>query len=397
MIDPNAFAFTNGHIVASLQDAVPTGLTVDYGVISQMRVEAHVRPANIIDLQGGYLLPGFIDTQVNGGGGVLFNDNTTPAGIAAIGTAHAQFGTTGFMPTLISDDLSVINCAMRATEEAIEQNIPGVLGLHIEGPFISTQRKGIHDAAKFRTLDPESKALLKSLRHGKTLVTLAPEQCLPSDIAELVAAGVIVAGGHTNATYDVTRKAIAAGMSGFTHLFNAMSPLNHREPGVVGAALESDGSYCGLIMDGRHVHPAVLRITLHAKRLDRLMLVTDAMPTVGAKQKSFLLNGNWIHVANGVCEDSHGTLAGSDLDMATALRYAVNEVGMSVRDASRIASATPAQFLGFEQTFGVLAPGRAANMVWLSAELVVKNVWIDGVSVVSSKATIPELNTPQNA
>lgn len=286
---------------------------------------------DMIDLNGGYLLPGFIDTQVNGGGGVLFNDDTSAEAIAAIGAAHRQYGTTGFLPTLISDELDVIDAAMRATEQAIADGVPGVLGIHIEGPFINEARKGTHDPSKFRTLTDRSIKLLSSLKHGKTLVTLAPETASSEDIRALVSAGVILAGGHTDAGYERMRQAFADGVTGITHLFNAMSPFTHRAPGVVGAALENQSVYCGLIIDGRHVDPVALKIAVRCRPHDRFMIVTDAMPTVGSPSKTFMLQGKLIRVENGVCVGEGGTLAGSDLDMATAVKNAVNMVGLTLK------------------------------------------------------------------
>jgi N-acetylglucosamine-6-phosphate deacetylase len=332
------------------------------------------------DLDGGLLVPGFIDTQVNGGGGVLFNDSTTVEAIAAIGAAHRPYGTTGFLPTLISDDLAVVDAAMRATEQAIEAGVPGVLGVHIEGPFLNVKRKGIHDSSKFRILDDEAVALLSSLKRGKTLVTLAPETTTPEMVRRLTAAGVTVAAGHTNAAYGTVRKALDAGLTGFTHLFNAMSPLTSREPGVVGAALESITAWCGIIVDGRHVDPAVLRIALRTRPLNRFMLVTDAMPTVGMIDKSFDLQGRHIRVVDGVCVDDHGTLAGSDLDMIGAVRNAMSMMGLSVEDAVSIASATPAAFLGLAGERGAIRIGQAADLVLLDDDFQVRRTWIDGVS-----------------
>jgi N-acetylglucosamine-6-phosphate deacetylase len=332
------------------------------------------------DLDGGLLVPGFIDTQVNGGGGVLFNDQTTVEAIAAIGAAHRPYGTTGFLPTLISDDLAVVDAAMRATERAIEAGVPGVLGVHIEGPFLNVKRKGIHDSSKFRILDDEAVALLSSLKRGKTLVTLAPETTTPEMVRRLTAAGVTVAAGHTNAAYGTVRKALDAGLTGFTHLFNAMSPLTSREPGVVGAALESITAWCGIIVDGRHVDPVVLRIALRTRPLNRFMLVTDAMPTVGMIDKSFDLQGRHIRVVDGVCVDDHGTLAGSDLDMIGAVRNAVSMLGLSLEDAVSIASATPAAFLGLEGQRGAIRAGQAADLVLLNEDLQVRRTWIDGVA-----------------
>jgi N-acetylglucosamine-6-phosphate deacetylase len=340
----------------------------------------HAPTGEVIDVAGGNLLPGFIDTQVNGGGGVLFNDETNAAGIAAIGAAHRPYGTTAYLPTLISDELSVIDAAMRATEDAIAQGVPGVLGIHIEGPFISTQRKGIHNPEMFRTLDADSKALLKSLKRGKTMVTLAPENCTPEDIAELAQAGVILAAGHTNATYDTTVAALKAGVTGFTHLFNAMSPFTHRAPGVVGAALEDLTSYSGLIADGHHVDWAALRIALRTRPIDRFMLVTDAMPTVGSATKTFVLNGQTIIVRDGVCVGPDGTLAGSDLDMATAVRNTVNHIGRTLSEAAIMAATAPAHFLGLGASRGSLVVGQRADIVWMDADLQMKGTFIGAKS-----------------
>jgi N-acetylglucosamine-6-phosphate deacetylase len=351
------------------------------------RIEGVVASADIAadaprhDLDGGLLVPGFIDTQVNGGGGVLFNDSPTVEAIAAIGAAHRPYGTTGFLPTLISDDLSVVDAAMRATEQAIASGVPGVLGVHIEGPFLNVKRKGIHDPDKFRVLDDKAVTLLSSLTRGKTLVTLAPETTTPEMIARLVAAGVTVAAGHTNASYATTRKALDAGLTGFTHLFNAMSPLTSREPGVVGAALESTNAWAGVIVDGRHVDPVTLRIALRTRPLDRFMLVTDAMPTVGMVDKSFDLQGRHIRVVDGVCIDDRGTLAGSDLDMAGAVRNAVSMLGLSLEDAVAIASRAPAAFLGLAAERGTIAAGQAADLVLLDDALNVRETWIDGRTV----------------
>jgi N-acetylglucosamine-6-phosphate deacetylase len=361
----------------------PDGLLAATVVVEGDRI-AQVRPATPgepgLDLVDGYLLPGFIDAQVNGGGGALFTDTPTVEAIATIGAAHRRFGTTGFLPTLISDDLDAVATAIGAVDEAIAQGVPGVLGIHIEGPFLSSDRKGIHDASKFRILDDAAFDLLTSLKHGKTLVTLAPEATTPQMIRRLVEAGVVVAAGHTNADYDTIRAALDAGLSGFTHLFNAMSPLTSREPGAVGAALEDEASWCGLIVDGRHVHPAVLRVALRARRRDRFMLVTDALSSVGMAEKSFTMQGRAIRVVDGVCVDEHGTIAGSDLDMASAVRNIMAIAGLTVGEAAALASATPAAFLGLQDELGAIAPGRRADLVLTDADLRVRRTWIAGRS-----------------
>ena len=333
-----------------------------------------------VDMEGGTLLPGFIDTQVNGGGGVLFNDEPTVEGIAAIAAAHRRFGTTGFLPTLISDDLDVIDRAMRAVEAAIEQGVPGVLGIHIEGPYLSARRRGIHSLDRLRDLDEEGLALLTSLKRGRTLVTVAPEAATPAMIGRLAASGVVVAIGHTNAGYDEARRALDAGATGVTHLFNAMSQLGNREPGVVGAAMDDPSCWCGLIVDGRHVHDATLKIALRARPLDRFMLVTDAMPSVGMTDKVFELHGRRITVQDGVCMDENGTLAGADLDMASAVRNAVERLGLTLPQAAFMAAAAPAAFMGLSDQRGRIAPGLMADLVLLDGEGRTVRTWIGGQS-----------------
>jgi len=340
------------------------------------------------DLAGGLLVPGFIDTQVNGGGGVLFNDAPSVESITAIGAAHRRFGTTGFLPTLISTDIETLEAAVAATREAMAAGVPGLLGVHIEGPFLSAKRKGIHDASKFRVIDEAAFRLLTSLDPGRTMLTLAPETTSPEMIRRLTEAGVIVAAGHTNASYATIRTALDYGLRGFTHLFNAMSPLTSREPGAVGAALEDQASWCGVIVDGKHVDPVVLRIALRAKRLDKFMLVTDAMPSVGASEKSFRLQGRLVTVQDGVCVDENGTLAGSDLDMASAVRNAMGLLDLELPDAVNMASRNPAAFLRLDRELGRIAPGYRADLVLLDDDLGVLETWIDGID--STAAIAPE-------
>ncbi|HYL69824.1 MAG TPA: N-acetylglucosamine-6-phosphate deacetylase, partial [Candidatus Dormibacteraeota bacterium] len=328
--------------------------------------------------RGGLLLPGFIDSQVNGGGGVLFNDAPSVEAIRAIGRAHRRFGTTGFLPTLISDDLDIVARAIAAVRAAIEAGVPGVLGIHIEGPYLNVARKGVHDPAKLRDLDASALGLLTSLHNGRTLVTLAPEVTTPEIIEKLVAAGVLVSAGHTNATYAEMRSALEHGLRGFTHLFNAMSQLTGREPGAVGAALDDPGSWCGIIVDGEHSDPVVLRIALRCKPHDRFMLVTDAMPSVGTSQSSFELQGRRITVNGSTCLDEEGRLAGSNIDMATSVRNAISMLGLPLPEAVRMASQWPAEFLGLATDLGRIEPGQRANLVLADDELQVRETWIDG-------------------
>ncbi|GAB3101268.1 N-acetylglucosamine-6-phosphate deacetylase [Lysobacter terrae] len=334
--------------------------------------------AQAIDLQGGYLVPGFIDTQVNGGGDVLFNDTPTVEGLRRIAIAHRRFGTTGLMPTLISDDVSVMARAIDAVREAIAQGVPGILGIHLEGPYLSEARKGVHDPHKFHTPDAGELDLVASLGVGRTMVTLAPERFSPETLRALAARGVIVCAGHTAATYEQLSAAFAAGVRGVTHLFNAMTPLQSRDPGAVGAALDEPDSWCGLIVDGYHVHDAALRVAINAKPIGKTMLVTDAMPPVGGEREDFALYGVPMTCRDGKCTTADGTLAGSALDMATAVRNTVERLGLPLAEACRMASAYPAQFLGLGDELGWIAPGYRADLVLLDAGLQVQGSWIGG-------------------
>ncbi|KZC36170.1 MULTISPECIES: N-acetylglucosamine-6-phosphate deacetylase [Rhodanobacter] len=342
--------------------------------------DPRVRTAQQHDLRGAMLLPGFIDVQVNGGGGVLFNDAPTVETIRTIGAAHRRFGTTGFLPTLISDSVDIMRAALAAVEQAFEEGVPGLLGIHLEGPYLAPERKGVHDAKWFHVPGEEELAMLCAPHRGVRLLTLAPERVPHHVIARLTAAGVLVNAGHTAADYATTRVALAAGVRGFTHLFNAMTPLGSREPGVVGAALDDPGSWCGLIVDGHHVHPASLRVAIAAKPRGKMLLVTDAMPPVGADRPDYVLNGETIIVKDGICQTAGGVLAGSALDMASAVRNTVQMLGLPLDEAVRMASTWPAEFLGLGESHGRIAPGYRADLVVLDAEYRVQQSWVGGKS-----------------
>ena len=373
-------ALVNGRLLTG--GGLVSGQTL---LLSGARIEALVDPqdsrcagAVSVDLDGQLLLPGFIDVQVNGGGGVLFNDDPSPESIRAIGAAHRRFGTTGFLPTLISDDLGTIGRAIAAVQSALDAGMPGVLGIHIEGPFLNGSRRGVHDAKHLRLLDSSLVSLLSGLRAGRTVLTLAPEMTTPDIIAELAAAGILVSAGHSEASFAETADAISRGLRGFTHLFNAMARLEPRAPGIVGAALYDESTWCGIIVDGHHVDPIVLKLALRCKRHDRFMLVTDGMPAVGSSAPSFVLQGRTIRVIDGICRDENGTLAGTALDMAAAVRNAVSLLGLDIAEAARMASEYPAEFLGLGHELGRIAPGYRANLVLMDDELTVQRTWIEG-------------------
>jgi N-acetylglucosamine-6-phosphate deacetylase len=362
-------------------ETIRDGLSV---IVQDSRILA-VRPVGELgadieceDLGGALLAPGFIDVQVNGGGGVLFNDAPTSETIRTIGAAHRHFGTTGFLPTLITDSRERMCGAIDAVAQAQHERVPGVLGIHLEGPYLNDARRGVHDPVRIREWESDAIEVLAALPHGTTLVTLAPEKVPAGTIEQLVARGLKVAAGHTAATYADIQAALAEGLTGFTHLFNAMTPLNSREPGVVGAALDNTASWCGLIVDGHHVHPATLRVAIAAKQRGGMLLVTDAMPPVGSDQSAFALRGEAIKVENQRCTNAEGVLAGSVLDMATAVRNTVALLGLPLDEALRMASRYPAEFLGLQQRYGSIAPGYDADLVLLDDNLQVLKTWIAG-------------------
>ena len=325
---------------------------------------------------GSWLAPGFIDMQVNGGGDVLFNDAPTPETIATLVTAHRQFGTTSLLPTLITDD----DEKMRNADAAVEVMAgvdPGVLGIHFEGPFLSAERRGVHDVRFIREPTPSDLDFLCKKRKGALLVTLAPERVPLGFIERLAESGARIALGHSMATYDEAHSAIAEGLSGCTHLFNAMRPLSSRDPGPIAAILESDRCYFGMIVDGFHVHPAMLRLALRG--WSKPILVSDAMPPVGGTRPSFKLYGQEIEAVDGRCLRSDGTLSGALLDMAGAVRNCVILLRTPLEDALRFASRNPAEFLGLGHVLGRLAEGFRADMVAFDpTTFTIHGTWVAG-------------------
>ena len=345
-------------------------------IVAEERIPATAR---IVRLAGGTLAAGFIDLQVNGGGGVMFNDAPTVATVAAIGRAHRALGTTGFLATFISGMRADMVRAVAAVRAALKADEPGVLGIHFEGPHLNPARRGAHDARALRPPGAGDLDLLASLRPGHTLVTLAPECVTPADIAALTARGVIVAAGHSEADAETMRAAAAHGMTGVTHLFNAMGPLGHRTPGTAGAALSQDGLACTIIADGVHVHWDIVRLAWRAKPAGTLFLVTDAMAPVGAPaMEAFKVGGEAVRIRDGCLRTGDGRLAGSLLDLGTAVRNCVAHAGIPLDDALAMAAAWPADFLGLGDSRGRLAPGLRADLVWLDEALCVRATWIAG-------------------
>jgi N-acetylglucosamine-6-phosphate deacetylase len=342
------------------------------------RVEAEIAGDAEVFHDGEILAPGFVDLQVNGGGGVMFNDQPDPSGLRVIAAAHARTGTTSLLPTLISGSRAAIDGAIAAVRGA--GDVPGIVGLHVEGPFIAPSRRGIHPLDAIIPMTEADVARLTSTALATLLVTIAPEFVSSAFVAALCRHGVIVFAGHSDADYAATRAGLAAGVSGFTHLFNAMSPFGSREPGMVGSALGSRDAFAGIIVDGHHVHPASVAAAYAAMGPARLLLVSDAMATAGAATTSFSLYGKPITLRDGRLTDAAGTLAGAHLTMAEAVRNAVEMVGIRPADALRMATVTPADAIG-RRDLGRIVPGARADLVAMTGSLAVKAVWQGGVRI----------------
>lgn len=344
-------------------------------------IDGHITEITATDAQAVLpltLAPGFIDIQVNGGGGALFNTAPTLATLRTMVRAHAGFGSTALLPTVITDSVAVMHQAADVIAAAIAAKEPGVLGVHFEGPHLSLPKKGVHPQQHIRPLSEAELAIYRRTDLGVKLVTVAPEHVSTAQIRQLVELGVLVFLGHSNADAATVNAALAAGACGFTHLYNAMSPLTSREPGMVGAALASSDAWCGIILDGHHVHPLAAKLALAAKPRGKLLLVTDAMSPVGTTDTEFaFFDGKVFREGNKLSIET-GQLAGSVLDMAGAVHYAVTELGVAQGEALRMASLYPAQCIGKAQQMGRIAPGYRADLVLLDEQGVVQQCWIAG-------------------
>lgn len=334
------------------------------------------------DLCGRLLVPGFVDVQVNGGGGVMFNDEQSVDALKTIANGHRKFGTTTLMPTFITDSFAHMQAAGEAVRQAIAQGLPGVRGVHFEGPYFSMERRGVHAEKFVRSVDEGALDLFTQGSMGVVIVTLAPEVVPTEFISALNDAGIRVCAGHTSATYDEAAAGFDAGVSGVTHLYNAMSPMMNREPGLVGAAYDYKNIYCGLIVDGHHLHHATARTVLNCKSSSHIMLVTDAMATVGSDKQSFNLYGTEIFVHNGRLATKEGKLAGSDLNMMDAVRLTRDELGVEFGEALRMASLYPATYLGLNEQIGKIVSGYDADFALIDqATDKVTRTWIKGEGI----------------
>ncbi|MBM7119300.1 N-acetylglucosamine-6-phosphate deacetylase [Archangium primigenium] len=362
------------------------GVVLEGGHVQAVLPEAEVPAgAERVRLPGDAVLaPGFIDAQVNGAGGVLFNETPTVEAALAIAAAVRRSGTTGLLPTFITDEQAKMRRACEATLQALARPGGGVLGIHLEGPFISGDKPGVHEPRYIRAPDAQDIEYLLTLptrlatQEGRLLMTLAPEQVEDALITRLASAGIILSAGHTAATYERTHAAVAAGVRGFTHLCNAMPAVNNRQPGPVLAAVDTENTWCGIIADGIHVHPALLRLLVKSKAPGKVFLVTDAMPPVGTDARTFQLYGQTILRRDGRLVTENGTLAGADIDMAASVRNCVKLLGLSLEESLRMASLYPAGLLGLERQRGRVAPGYHADLTLLSPDLSVLGTWVAG-------------------
>jgi N-acetylglucosamine-6-phosphate deacetylase len=355
-------------------------LVVEDGAVAAITpLSERPRGGVAVDLGGGVLSPGLVDWQVNGGDGVMFNLTPTPEAVAAIAAAHRRHGVTAILPTVITDAPEVLSAALAAAREATRREV-GAFGVHVEGPFIDARRKGVHLAEFIRPLRERDVGELFAAKEGVMVVTLAPSAATNERIARLAAAGIVVSLGHAEASAEEARAAFAAGARAVTHLFNAMSQLGSRAPGLVGAALAEPAIVCGLIADGHHVHDAALRAAINAKGAGGIALVSDAMAPAAGGPSVFTLQGRRIRREGARLSDEGGALAGGAITLLDALRYIVRTLGLPLADALRMATSTPARLLGLERRIGALTPGARADLIHLDHDLALRGVWLDGVA-----------------
>ncbi len=383
------FALTAKRIFDGARWHDNAALLVDGGTVETVCPSAKV-PAGVKKRRskGAMVVPGFVDLQVNGGGGVLFNAKPTVEGVATICAAHARFGTAALFPTLITDTRDVTARAIDAGIEAARRYVPGFAGLHLEGPHLAVSRKGAHDPKLIRPMDDADFKMLIAARKElpALMVTVAAESVTTEQVRALAQAGIVVSLGHTDATCAQAKAYAGAGATLVTHLFNAMSPLGHREPGMVGAALDSGKLSVSVIADGFHVDPQAIRVALRAKAgPGKIFLITDAMSTIGTNMKRFELNGRTIHRKDGRLTLADGTLAGADIDMAASVRFMYKTVGVELHEALRMASYYPARAAGLRSR-GRLAAGSEASFVEINSAMDVARTWIAGEPVFARPA-----------
>lgn len=368
----HAHKLFNGHAI--LNDQV---VSIDQGKISDIRPFSTDATSIDLVLADGILAPGFIDLQVNGGGGILFNNHRDIAALEQMAAGHRAFGTTRILPTVITDTNAVLMEAISVVAAALANNTPGILGIHIEGPFFSSEKRGVHRQDLLQEASDDIIEQMAAQLDFPSIVTVAPEKISERQIQLLTQQHVRVFLGHSNADYQTAAAALAAGANGFTHLFNAMSPMDSREPGMVGAALSSSTAYAGIIADGYHVHPACIAVA-QAALAERLFLVSDSMATIGSDNKSFELYGETITEQDQRLVNQEGKLAGSAISLLHAIQYAQQHSNFSLEHCLKMASTIPAKCMGVDDQFGAIKPGYVADLVHLDASLQVTHTWLAG-------------------
>lgn len=347
------------------------------GIVPDVEIPSE---AKTVVLDGGTVAPGYVDLQVNGGGGIMFNDTTTVEALAEIARAHALLGATSVLPTLITDTPRKTRAAIDATRAAVESRMVGIIGLHLEGPHLSPARKGAHDPSLIRPMgDADVEMLIDAAKRLPVLkVTIAPESVTTEQMRQLTGAGILLSLGHTDCGIEDVRCAVGCGARCVTHLFNAMSQLGGREPGLVGGALSIGELSAGLIADRVHVHPDTIRLALAAKRgPGRLFLVSDAMATAGSDIDHFFLNGRRIERRNSRLALADGTLAGADLDLSTAIRN-LADIGVPLDEALAMATSIPARLAGAGAGIGHIEARQSADFIHLDERLMLRQVWRKG-------------------
>ncbi|MDN3650450.1 N-acetylglucosamine-6-phosphate deacetylase [Reinekea marina] len=333
-----------------------------------------------IHLDGGTIAPGFIDLQVNGGGGVLLNNAPTVETLNTMAAGHAKFGVTRILPTVISDKPKVALNAIESAKQCDKQH-SGIIGIHVEGPFFNEEKAGVHQSEKLRVLAESDWSWIEQLAALPSILTLAPEKIDNKDIQRIDELGIRVCAGHTNATYSQVEEAHKHGLSGFTHLFNAMSQLQGREPGVVGAALSLSQTWAGLIADGIHAHPASMLAAIKSKGYEHIFLVSDSMANIGTDKKTFELYGEMIEERDGRLVNSKGNLAGSAISLLDAVKYCINTLQLPAEQALAMASRVPATFMKLNNRYGTFKPGFTSDICWLDNDWNCAGVWRAGQKI----------------
>ena len=335
---------------------------------------------NKIELDQGILAPGFIDLQVNGGGGVLFNNSPNKESLNTIIKAHQFFGTTSVMPTVISDSLEVLEQCIKTVTEEIKNN-SSLLGIHIEGPFFNTKYRGVHQKQYISTINSDYLNLFESLKGFPVMLTLAPECISSQQLKQLTSLGIKTLAGHSDASYDKLDDAIKNGLDGFTHLFNAMGQISAREPGVVGSALHFENTFASIIVDLHHVHPSLIQLAYQLKPTGKLFFISDSMATINHGKPSFELYDEVVNESDGRLVNSEGKLAGSSITQIDAVKNAYQKCNIPLNQALAMASRYPAEYLGIENYLGSLKPGYRADLVHFDSNFKVHNTWVSGKQI----------------